>query len=135
MLIVRHKLHDEVFGVIRHLTPNRTFVERKLANTDFLNDFIVVLSVKRRLSAQQNVCDHTNRPNIAFVRITFVQNFWRNIKRCSEHLIKRSISIKNSRSPKVNDLNLIKLLTLLQQDILWLQIPVHNIAQMTVVNT
>lgn len=54
--------------------------EVELAFLHLIEDFFVGVSVERRISAQNDVEDHSSRPNVAFLVIRPFQDFRGNIK-------------------------------------------------------
>jgi hypothetical protein len=76
--------------------------EVDLALVDGPKDFLIVLSIKWRLSAKQDIHDDATAPDIAFAVIGLLQDFWSNIIRCSYGLGKLLIWVKFEGSSKIN---------------------------------
>ena len=52
----------------------------------------------------------------------------------AELLVEVTVRVVDERGAEVNDLNLVELLVLLKQDILWLQVTMHNVSLVAVVD-
>jgi len=68
------------------------------------------------------------------VIVVLVKNFRGDVVRSTEFFVEVTVRVINKRCSEVNNLNLIKLFVLLEQDILWLQVTMHNVGLMAVVD-
>ena len=66
--------------------------------------------------------------------VILVEDLGGDVVGCAELLIKVTVGVVDERSAKVNDLNLVELFILLKQDILWLQVTMHNVSLVAVVD-
>ena len=62
------------------------------------------------------------------------KDLWGNVIRSSELFVEFLSLINDERSSEVNDLDLVELLVLLEQDILWFQISVYDMVLMAIVD-
>jgi hypothetical protein len=66
---------DKAFGIVTDGCPLFS-VEVVLALGDLLEDLLVRGSWEGGISAEEDVEDHSTRPNITFLVVLFFQNFW-----------------------------------------------------------
>ena len=92
------------------------------------------MTIERRYTGQEDVCDNSCGPDVAFLVIILVQYFGSNIIWCSELLIEVTVGVIDERGTEIDDLDLIELLVLLKKNVLWLEITMDNIGLMTVVD-
>ena len=62
---------DERLGVVRDLLPSAV-LEGESALTNLLHDFLIGLTIEGRHAGEENKCDDTARPDIAFVVVIFI---------------------------------------------------------------
>ena len=115
--VVGEKRADEALAILRDGLPDAV-VEAELSFTDLLHDILVGLSVERRHTRKQDVCDDTTGPDIALFVVVLVENFGGNVVRCAELFVKVSVGVVDERGAEINNLNLIELLVLLEQNVL-----------------
>ena len=79
VFVVDNHLSDNVDGDLRLVAPfNRGEVE--LAFLDFFEDLLVVITIERRVSTEENVKDDTCTPYIAFFVIFASKHLWGDVK-------------------------------------------------------
>ena len=66
--------------------------------------------------------------------IVLVKNLRGDVVGRAELLVEVTVRVVDERGAEVNDLNLVELLVLLKQDILWLQVTMHNVSLVAVVD-
>jgi len=132
--VVSQKLGNEIFGTLADTVPN--FVLKiELSNLNGLHDLLISTTIKWRDSRQNNVSDYTSRPDVALLSVVSVQNFWCDVVGRSDLLAELLLWIKNLRSSEIDYLDLVKLLTGLQKYVFGLQVSMHNVMGVAVVNT
>lgn len=124
---------DEALAVLRDGLPDTVF-ERELTLTNLLHDILVRLAVERRHARKQNVGDHTSGPDIALMVVVLVEDLWSDIVWRAEFFVEATVWVIDERGTEVDDLNLVEFLILLEQDILWLQVTMHDVCLMAVVD-
>ena len=102
--------------------------------TNLLHDVLIRLTIERRHTGQEDVCDDTCGPDITFLIIILVQNFRRNIIGCSELLVEVTVGVIDERGTEIDDLDLIEFLVLLKKNVLGLKITMDDVGLMTVVD-
>lgn len=133
LLLVSEEFCDEIFALVRDLVPSLV-IKRECSSTYLLHDFLIALAIEWRNSTEKNVADNSATPYIAFSAVVLVENFWCDVIRCSKLFIELLVWIIDKGSSEVNDLDLVELFVLLEKDILWFQVSVHNIVLMAVIN-
>jgi len=134
LLVLGQQLCDEVLSVIGDVTPH-SVLEGELAEFHLLHDLLVRRTIKGRDSRKGDVRDDTARPDITLGSIVLGEDLRSDVIRGSELLIKLLVLVEDQRRSEVNDLDLVEFLILLQKDIFWFQISVHDMVRMAVVNT
>jgi len=126
-------LGDEIFTLLGYVVPDGVG-EGELADLDFLHDLLIGRTVEGRHTREDDVGDDTARPNIALGSVVLGQNLGGDVVRSTQLLIENRILTEGNRGTEVDDLNLIKLLVLLEQDIFRLKITMHDVVGVTIVN-
>lgn len=98
-----------------------------MAFADLLHDILVRLSVEGGHAGEQDVSDDTGGPDIALFVIVLVQNFGSDVVGRAKLLVEVAVGVVDERGAEVNDLDLIELLVLLEQDVLGLEITMHDV--------
>lgn len=133
VLVQREKLGDEIFGLVGNSSPNRVS-EGELTLLNLLHDLLVTGTVEWWDTGQGNVSNDTARPDVAFGSVVLGQNLWCNVVRCTKFFIEFFLVVKHERGSKIDDLNLVKLLVLLEQNVLRLQVSVDDVITVAVVD-
>lgn len=117
ILIVSQHLRDEVLGIVGDALP---VVAGKayLACTNGLHDVVVSSAREWRGTAQKDVADNTERPDVALGAVILVKDFRGDVVGSTKFLIKLLVGVVNKRSSEVDDLNLVELLVGLKQNVL-----------------
>ena len=97
-------------------------------------DLFVSLAVEGRIPAQQNVQDHATTPQVALVVIAALQHFRCNVIRRSILLCHLHTWCKRTSCAKVNDGDSCLLSRSIKEQVLRLEISVHDIPCVTVVD-
>lgn len=94
---------------------------------DLIVDVLVL--VEGKSSAQRNVNDYTDRPHVQRAVVAFVaENFWREISWRADHRSPERFLANDSREAKVAQLHLGKLRVGAEQNVLRLQVAMHDVA-------
>lgn len=117
ILIVSQHLRDEVLSIVGDALP---VVAGKayLACTNGLHDVVVSSAREWRGTAQKDVADNTERPDVALGAVILVKDFRGDVVGSTKFLIKLLVGVVNKRSSEVDDLNLVELLVGLKQNVL-----------------
>ena len=86
---------DQIDGLRANALP-LFVVYAELARFDFLDYLIVVDPVERRITAEQNVENHTNAPKIAFLIVLVLQHLGSDVVWSSELLVHFLIRIEDA---------------------------------------
>lgn len=132
VLILGEELCDEVFGLIRHVAPY-SILEGDLAQLNFLHDLLVRSTIERRDTREDDVCDDAAGPDVALWPVVLGEHLRSDVIRSAQLLVELLVLIVDERSAEVNNLNLIEFFVLLEQDVFWLQVPVHNVVAVAVI--
>lgn len=92
----------------------------------------VVWPVKRRVSTQKYEQNYSDGPQVAFLVIVLLEHFRGNVVRRSEFLRHLFGWIYDARCSEVDDGHLGVVLVLVQKQVFWLHVPVHDVALVTV---
>ena len=130
---VSEECTDERLAVLGDRLPCAVF-EAELSLFNLLHDLLVGLTIEGRHARKKDESDNTARPQIALLVVVLVKNLGGNVVGSSELLIKGTVGIVNERGTEVNNLDLVELFVLLEQDVFWLKITMHNVGLMTVVD-
>jgi hypothetical protein len=123
----------EALGVLADSLPD-TVLERELSLANALHDLLIGLTVEGRHTGQQDVSNDTCRPDIALLIVVFVEHLGSDVVWRAELLVKISVRVVDERGAEVDDLDLIKLLVLLEENILRLEVSVDDVVLMAVVD-
>ena len=84
------------------------------------------VTFKRNESREHNEGDDTRAPNIDFFTVVLLlHNFWWHVDRTAELLVRLILFFEEFSEAEICQLN-DQFLRILYQDILWLDVPVHN---------
>jgi len=133
ILIEGQELGNEIFALVRNRFPD-WIVEIELSELNLFHNFLVWRTIKWRNTRQNNVSDDTDWPYIAFGSVILLKDFWSNIVRSSEFLIKFLAILNNKRCTEINDFNLVKFFVSLKKNILWFKISMDDVVFMAIVN-
>ena len=131
---VREQARDKVLAILRNRLPDAV-VEVVGALTHLLHDVLVGLTVERWHAREENVSNDATGPDIALLVVVLVEDFRCDIIRRAKLLVEVAVWIVDEGRAEINDLDLVVLLVLLEQDILGLQITMHNVVLVTVVQS
>ena len=123
----------KVFAVLRDCLPN-TVVKVVLALANFLHDVLVRLPIERRHAREENVRNDTTGPDIALMVVVFVEDLGRDVVWRAKLLVEVTVRVIDQGCTEIDDLDLVELLVLLKKDVLRLEITVHNVPLMAVVD-
>ena len=132
-MVKSKKFRDEIFALIRDTLPGWV-IEVELSELDLLHDLLVRRSIERRDSGKYDVSDDTARPNIALWTVVLGENLWSNVIWCTQLLIKLLGLVKDQGRAEIDNFDLVEFFVLLKEDIFWLQVPVHNMIGMAVID-
>ena len=130
-VFVEH-LGDEVFGTCRDIVPVCGVESQRLFD-DVTEDFFIVVTFERRISAEEHEKNDAKGPNIAGLVIVTLKNFWSNIIWCSYNSV-HSVDLfplrESFRQTKVNELNLRILVLIIHEEVLRLEISMDDAVSM-----
>ena len=107
-------------------------VERALAH--LLHDILIGLSVEGRHSREKNVSNDTSGPDIALAVVVLVEDLGGDVVRSAELLVEVTVGVVDEGGAEVDDLDRVELFVLLEQDVLRLQITMHDVGLVAVVD-
>ena len=125
---VGQELGNEVFAIVRNVIPGLV-IEAERAGANFLHDFLVTLTVEGRHSREKDEGDDAAGPDVTLGIVVLVENFWSNVVGSSKLLVKLLVWIVDEGGAKINDLDLVELLVLLEEDIFWLEISANDMSE------
>ena len=109
-------------------------VECIFTQQDSFDDFLVGLTIERRVAAEQDVKNDTTAPQVALLIVALLEDLRCDVVRrpiLLDHLLTGSVG---SGSAEVDNGNACLIPGPIQEKVLRLQVPVHNIAAVAVVN-
>jgi len=133
ILILGEELSDEVLGLVRNRVPDGV-AEGELANLDLLHDLLIRGAIEGRDTGQHDVRDDTARPDVALGAVALGEDLGGDVIRRTELLREHLLLVVDKGGTEVDDLDLVELLVLLKQDVLGLQVSVHDVVLVAVVN-
>lgn len=92
----------------------------------------VIGAIERRVAAEQDKEDHANRPQIALLVVVLLKDFWGDVvgrAKLLRHLLRW---VDHSRSSEVDDGHLGVVGVLVEQQVFWLHVAVHDVALVAV---
>ena len=95
---------------------------------------MIGLSIERRHSRENNICDDTSGPDVALLVVVLVEDLGSDVVRSTELLVEVTAGVVDKGGTEVDDLNLVELFVLLEQDILRLQVTMHDVGLVAVVD-
>lgn len=129
--VVSQQLGNEIFGVRADGGPNGG-LEVKFTGANGGHDLGVGAAIKWRDAGQNDISHDTEGPDVALLAVVVVQHLGRNVVGSTDSLLLLLAGLKLHGSTEVNNLDLVELLGGLKQDILGLEISVHNVEAMAV---
>ena len=109
-------------------------LELEMAFSDFSDDLFICEAVERRNTRENDEGDDSYRPKVAFMSVLLCKNFWGDIVRSTHLLLKVPLCTKLSRKPEIYNFDLAEMFVGLEQDVFWLEISMHHILRMAVVD-
>ena len=109
-------------------------IEVESALAHLLHDILIGLSVEGRHSREKDVCDDSARPNVALLVVVLVEDLGSDVVRSAELLVEVAVGVVDEGCAEVDDLNLVELFVLLEQDVLGLQVAMHDVGLVAVVD-
>ncbi len=124
---------DEALSVIRDGGPNAV-LEGEDTLTNLLHNILVALTVERRHAGEEDVGDDAGGPNIALLVVALVEDLGSNVVRGAKFLVQVSVGVVDEGGSEVDDLDLVVLLVLFEKDVLGLQVTMHDVGLVAVVD-
>ena len=124
---------DKVFCVLRDCLPDAV-IEAERALAHLLHNILIGLSIEGGHSREKNICDDTTGPDVALLVVVLVEDLGSDVVRSAELLVKVAVGVVDEGGAKVDDLDLVELFVLLEQDVLRLQVTMHDISLVAVVD-
>ena len=109
-------------------------VRRELAQLDSLDNLCLVRPVERRITAKKNVQDDSDTPQVALFVVIVVEHLRSNVVWRAVLLLHLLAGIEHARRAEVDDGDLWIVLVFIHEQVLRLEISVHNLALMTIVD-
>ena len=133
LLLVGEELGDEVLAVVGDVVPD-LIVKAETTGADLLHDLLVRLPVEGWHTGKEDVGDDSAGPDIALGVVVLVQNLWGDVVGCTEFLVEVFVGVVDEGGTEIDDLDGIEFLVLLEQNVLGLEISVHNVVLMAVID-
>ena len=128
--ILLHKLADEVSGLLVDARPSLS--SKRPSTLLHLGYNLFIAAVEGWRSAEHNVGNHTNAPNVTLLRIVSCDHFGRDVVRRTIQLMHDSVFItKIMRGAKVDHFYLASIVGI-DEDVLRLEVPMRHISVVAV---
>jgi len=124
---------DEAFAVLRDGLPDAV-IKVELALAHLFHDILVGLSIEGRHAGEKNIRDHTRGPDVALMVVVLVEDLRSDVIGSTELLVEVTVGVVHQGGTEIDDLDLVELFVLLKQDILRLQVAMHDVGLMAVVD-
>ena len=131
--VIGQQRTDKVFAVLRDCLPDAV-IEVECALTHLLHNILIGLSIERGHSRKKDICDDTTGPDIALLVVVLVEDLGCDVVRSTELFVEVTVGVVDEGGAEVDDLNLVELFVLLEQDVLRLQITMHDVGLVAVVD-
>ena len=95
---------------------------------------MIGLSIEGGHSREKNICDDTTGPDVALLVVVLVEDLGGDVVRSAELLVEVTVGVVDEGRAEVDDLDLVELFVLLEQDVLRLQITMHDVCLVAVVD-
>ena len=109
-------------------------IEAERALAHLLHNILIGLSIERRHSREKNISDDTTGPDVALLVVVLVEDLGGDVVRSAELLVEVTVGVVDEGRAEVDDLDLIELFVLLEQDVLRLQVTMHDVCLVAVVD-
>ena len=106
-------------------------VEVVITITDLLEDLLLGVALKGKISADERVEDNPERPQIRLLAVVALDHFWCHIVGCSRYLRQTLPGMCRRRQSEIDQAHRV---LLSNHDIVWLDVSVDHILRMTMVN-
>ena len=125
---------NQVFGLARHIVPDRMRETNLLINSLAAN-LLVVVRVERQVSAEHEVRDNTDRPAIDTLVIEFLrEDLGCHVAQRTKWLIARLVGTERLGEAKVDELDRRLKRVVHHEDVLRLEISVRNTERVQIVD-
>ena len=133
VLLFAEHLDDDVLGLWADRVPDVAF-KREVTFSDSSNDLLIGLTVEGRLSAEQDVKDDTDAPDIALFSVGTLDDFRSEIVGGTKDTVHGVLVVDAARGTEIDKFDDLVMLVL-EVDVLRLDITVHNAALMQIVDS
>ena len=133
VLVKGEQAADKVLGILADLLPDAV-LERELTLADLLHDLLIGLTVEGGHTGKEDVDEDTAGPDVTLVVVGLVEDLGGDVVRSSELLVKGTVGVVDEGGAEINDLDLVELLVLLEKNVLGLQVAMHDVVLMAVVD-
>ena len=110
------------------------FVRRKLTQLDTLDNLCLVRPVERRITAQKNVQDDADTPQVTLLVVIVVEHLRSNVVWRAVLLLHLLAGIEHARRAEVDDGDLWIVLVFIHEQVLRLEVSMHNLPLMAIVD-
>ena len=133
-LRARNELLDEVLRLLVDITP-LIVIEVKPSLGNHGKNLVIVRPVKGRIAAEQDVKEAPGRPHVTRAVVIAGQDLWRDVVGRSSPRVHslQTATVTDLRQAEVDNLQIRVLFFGLEQEVFWLEIPMHNVLLVTVV--
>lgn len=119
------KSANKILCIVADLSPNIA-LHLVLTVQNVVNDILIRLTSEWWLTAQHDEHDDTHGPNVALGSITTLQHFWCNVVRSTIWLVHDLVWVHSLGQTEIDKLDVRVIILLIQQKVLWFDIPVAN---------
>ena len=95
---------------------------------------MIGLSIEGGHSREKNICDDTTGPDVTLLVVVLVEDLRGDVVRSAELLVEVTVGVVDEGRAEVDDLDLVELFVLLEQDVLGLQVTMHDVGLVAVVD-
>ena len=117
---------NEIFSILRNALPD-WWGEVEITLLDSSHDLVITAAIEWWNTGQDDIAHNTGGPNIAFFAVFMSKDLWCNIIWSTNSLRELLTWFKLLSSTKIDDFDLVVFLICFQENILGLQITMHNV--------
>jgi len=131
-----NELLDKIFGFIGHSIPLFA-LEIELACSDHLQNFLIVVTVERRVATEEDVEHAASAPHITRNVVVASEHLRRDVIRGSSACLHtmEATTFHNFGQAEVNDLEVGVVCGRLEQEVFGLEVPMHDVLCVAVVQS
>lgn len=131
VLLAEH-VKDEILSLGGHLIPH-VALKLKLTLPDLLDNLLISLAIEGRLTAEEDVKDDTNTPDVTLLRVGAFDDLRCEVVRLAKNTVHCVLFVNPTRSAKIDQLN-DGIVLVLKVDVLWLDVTMNDAVLVEVVD-